>query len=129
MFPKKETGGDWKSLGDYGPLRVPMIYLSGPMTGSRVLENVALAIVTARELLRRGYIPVVPHLGWYLDQAEIRDYDWWLEADLRLLSYCQACLMIGDWEKSQGAKVEHDYCYRENIPVFYDIECLPHLGR
>jgi nucleoside 2-deoxyribosyltransferase len=45
--------------------------------------------------------------------------DFWYALDMRVLSHCDAILLIDNWENSRGACVEKKYCEDNNIPIFY----------
>lgn len=50
--------------------------------------------------------------------------EWWLEADLELLSRCDAVLMLEGWEVLKRANAERLHALELGIPVYYKLQEL-----
>ena len=95
--------------------RPARIYIAGPISNGGTLPHEAQrlhveeACRVAGELLRRGYVPFVPHLTWYWAQLIGADgpADWslWVERyDPEWLRHCDALLRLPG--ESKGAELE-----------------------
>jgi hypothetical protein len=100
------------------------VYVSGPYTNGDKLENVNTAIDMADRLSTNGYIPFVPHLTHFWDLRRPRQYDFWLDYDLRWLRDCHALIRLPG--VSKGADIEVVEAHSFSIPVFYSLEELIH---
>lgn len=81
------------------------IYISGPISGLP-LETVYNNFTNAEvQLLEQGYEPVNPLNNGLPTNATWEEH---MRADLRLLLDCDAIYMLEGWEKSRGARIEHD---------------------
>jgi len=111
---------------------IPLVYISGPYRDKdkkKILANITLAESVAKRLELAGYAFLCPHANSSLQTqdkfyAADRDGDFWITADCKMLAACDAILMIGDWEKSEGASKEMGYANFLGMPVFTDIEKL-----
>lgn len=82
------------------------VYLSGPMKG-RPEGNVPAFARCTKELRSLGYDVVSPHeIFQEGDVGEPADYDKCLRDDIRELMTCQAIVVMDDWEKSNGVRIE-----------------------
>ena len=83
--------------------------------------RVGEAIEVGRELILKGFCPVIPllyhfvHQGWKYTPNE----DTWLNLCLELLKRCDCILVSGD---SIGVRAEEYEAKKFGIPVYYDIE-------
>ena len=92
-------------------------YISGPITGhdlQRVKERFAAA---AEVLAQRGYVPVNP-----LDNGVPVHAPWeeHMAADITTLMRCRAIYMLGDWQESHGARLEHAIAKRSDLHIIYE---------
>lgn len=105
------------------------IYVSGPLTDpdhSRQTVNVEKALSWAAELVSKGFMPIVPHVTYYVDQVVkqagyVIPYDWFLHWDRYQLLMCDAMLVIGD---SKGVRKEIEWASEFKLPIFYAMENL-----
>ncbi len=107
-----------------------IIYIAAPYGRRRGLsekeceQNVQRAILYARILITKGFIPIVPHLyhyihaGWDASPGE----DTWLSLCKPLVSLSDAVLRIAG--ESQGADDDVQVALLDGIPVFYSLEEL-----
>ena len=109
------------------PDPLPHIYVAGPYRHAvrwqqelqiREAEKVGFAIA------RMGAVPVIPHTMYrHFDGTLIDGY--WLDATLSLLARCDAMILVGDWERSQGSVGEVAAAKADKIPTFkllWDLE-------
>ena len=102
------------------PNVLPVIYIAGPYraeTPWRVLANVRAAQEAALRVWKLGGVALCPHSNTGLFDGECPD-DVWLLGDLELLRRCDAVLMIGGWQKSQGACAERQLAEDLGLPIF-----------
>ncbi len=107
-----------------------IIYIAAPYGRRRGLsekeceQNVQRAILYARILITKGYIPFVPHLfhyvhkGWDATPSE----ETWLEICKPFVELSDAVLRLSG--ESQGADDEVSLAISSGIPVYYSIEEL-----
>ena len=103
-----------------------VIYVAGPYRGPHnwaIRCNIHSAAALALGVWKLGAAAISPHLNTADFQGAAPD-DLWLEGDLEILRRCDAVLMTPDWNRSQGATVEHEEATRLHIPVFYSLESL-----
>lgn len=103
-----------------------VVYVAGPFRGpdSWVMENnIRRAEALSLEVWRAGAAAICPHCNTRFFQGAAPD-DVWLDGDLAILAKSDAILMTPDWERSSGARAEHEYAKSLNIPAFYDIDSL-----
>ncbi len=100
-------------------MRLPKIYVAGPMLGSGdPYENVHIAVRAADLLRKAGAAVFVPHLNavWQM----IAPAEGWLEHDLEWLAVCDAVYRIpGD---SPGGDTEVEAARTIGIPVFGSLD-------
>lgn len=92
-------------------------YISGPISGRDIDVVHARFARVADSLSRRGYLPVNPldnglpaHAPWEEHMAE----------DIVTLMRCRAIYMLGDWQASHGARLEHAIAKRCELQIIYD---------
>jgi len=108
---------------------VKVAYVAGPysaVTRQQRDRNIALADEVGRELMRRGYAPIVPHnnCARWDDDARF-NYGDFIRADLAILSRCDLLVAVGDWRRSEGARCEVQHALQRGIPVYYGLEAVP----
>lgn len=97
-----------------------LIYISGPYSNGDVDTNVENAVLALHEVMDAGHVAFCPHLSHYAQMSRWRPYNQWIEADLKLLSKCDALVRLpGD---SQGAEIEVEFAGYRGIPVYYGME-------
>lgn len=92
-------------------------YISGPVSGRDINVVRARFERVADSLQRRGYLPVNPldnglpeHAPWEAHMAE----------DIVTLFRCRAIYMLGDWQTSHGARLEHAIAQRCDLQIIYE---------
>lgn len=115
------------------PLR---IYVAGPLsadTPELMQMHADKADRITRELIVRGHFVFCPHtqsVSHFTDgRPEFLDYQWIVEYhDIDgWVSVCDAIYMLPDWERSKGAKMEHEAAVRMGLEVFYELADVPKL--
>lgn len=90
------------------------IYLSGPMTGYEDFNRPLFASVAA-SLRARGYDVVNPAEHDHLAISD--DWSAYLRKDLKLLSDCDAVVVLPKWNRSRGARLEVYIAVTLGMPV------------
>jgi hypothetical protein len=98
------------------------IYVSGPLSTGDRQANLRRAIEATRELIRRGYAPLCPHLTHYVDPTDELGHDTWLEVDRPWVLAADAVLRLPG--VSVGADMEVAWAHEVGIPVVYSIDEL-----
>lgn len=106
-------------------LRDPWLFIAGPMsTSGEVGANLARAGEAALIAMRRGWIPVVPHVAWILDALEPAvGVPEWKRWSLSLLTRCDAVLRLEG--ESEGSDREVDLARELGLRVFSGFESVP----
>lgn len=103
-----------------------VVYIAGPFRGPdhwAIAENIRNAERLALSVWRSGAVALCPHLNTMHFQGAADDAVW-LDGDLELLARCDAILMTPDWQRSSGARAEHDVAQGRGLPIFYDLDRL-----
>ncbi|KKL65190.1 hypothetical protein LCGC14_2157470 [marine sediment metagenome] len=93
------------------------IYVAGPYTKGDVAINVRNAIMIGDRLLSQCFTPFIPHLTHFWHLLKPRDYQVWIDYDLKMLEGCEALYRMSG--VSPGADGEVDRAKELGIPVFY----------
>ena len=103
-----------------------VVYVAGPFRGPNswdIEQNIRRAEALSLEVWRAGAAALCPHTNTRFFQGAAED-SVWLDGDLELLRRCDAILMTPDWQRSSGARAEHDFAAKLEMPIFYDIDAL-----
>ena len=103
------------------------IYVSGPYTVGDTEENVAKAIDLGVKLRDMGHVPIIPHLSHYVHARNPRNYRYWMDWDLELLSRCDAIYRLPG--ESPGADEEVAFMVARAKPVYTSLEMIPAIFR
>ncbi len=101
------------------------IYVAAPLSAKKAKkrkENVLRAIDAGEAVYRMGHVPFIPHLDAAWQARYPKDWQSWIDFDLRWLEVCDACLRLKG--KSPGADVEVQFCLERGIPVYYSLKDL-----
>lgn len=111
-----------------------LIYVAGPYRGkthdersfNEIEANIRRAEAVAIALWDKGYGVFCPHLNTcHFEVKSSAPAELYLEADLRMLSACDAILMLPGWEQSAGACKERFKARRIlDMPVYYSVDEL-----
>ncbi len=108
-----------------------LIYVAGPYTAASYggeQANVDRAMDAALALIRKGHVPVVPHLSHYLDHrhayqtGERLPWETWMALDEALLQKCDAILLLAP---SPGALAEWERAQYLGLLRFESVEAIP----
>lgn len=108
-----------------------IVYVAGPFRASTawgIAENVRNAERWSIELVKRGVMPLVPHLNTQ-HCFGLADEKFFLEGTLELLRRCDAAVFIPGWEKSSGSVGEHEFCARVRKPLLELSSNEPEVAR
>ncbi len=106
-----------------GPFRCASSHVDGQQDCWGIQQNIMRAMELSLEVWRAGAAAVCPHANTMFYQNAAPDHVW-LDGDIAILKKCDAILMTPDWERSSGARAEHDIAKRSLIPIFYDLKAL-----
>ena len=102
------------------------VFISGPMSGYEDFNRPAF--MNAEKLLKAGgfdvFNPAWINVGWPTEDEGY--YTAWqsrelLSIDIHALSYCDAIYHLRGWDESSGARLEHDYAVKANIPMLVHV--------
>jgi len=97
--------------------RVPLIYVSGPLTTGHMTSNIRSALEIAHDLMLRGYVVIVPHeKALLMEMLHPMSYVDWLRYDFRRILACDAVYRMPG--ESRGADLEVRFAKSRGIPVF-----------
>ena len=105
--------------------RRPLVYISGPISSSgNLFKNLHTGILLWRDLVRRGYAPVCPHMNdlGYIVTGDPVSWEDALECDEEILLRCDAVYRIAGY--SRGAKRECALAAKNGIPVARSVSQL-----
>jgi hypothetical protein len=95
-----------------------LIYIAGPYRGN-VKQNIENARKVAIAVWQAGHVAICPHLNTAnFEEDSGLDDEAYLKGDLVILQRCDACLFLWNWQESQGAMAEREFCKAQNIPYF-----------
>lgn len=98
----------------------PLVYIAAPFTSPDPMANTHIVATAAAAMIDQGLVvPFVPHLSLFWNVIQPRDYEWWLEYDLDVISRCDGLLRFAG--ESPGADREVDFAERHGKPVFLSL--------
>lgn len=101
------------------------VYISGPISG-RKREEVEAHFAEAASIIQEcGHTAVSP-----LDNGLTPDAPWreHMTADISMLLGCDAILMLFEWKRSKGARIEHTIAMEAGMTMFYSYSGLRHIN-
>lgn len=101
------------------------VYISGPISG-RKREEVEAHFAEAASIIQEcGHTAVSP-----LDNGLTPDAPWreHMKADIGKLLECDAILMLFEWKRSKGARIEHTIAMEAGMTMFYSYSGLRHIN-
>lgn len=100
----------------------PHIFLSGGITAQTQedLKSInKLASDIAYQCWCKGWSVISPHKNCYgYVPNDLMDYQSWMIGTLSQILRCDALLLLPDWEKSKGARIEHEVARYCKIPIY-----------
>jgi hypothetical protein len=93
------------------------VYISGPITG--LVHSIAFKNFSAAASYLRNSIKAYPVNP--MSETRSCDLTWreHMQLDIVLLMKCDCIYMLKNWEKSRGAKIEHELAIGLDMPVIY----------
>ncbi len=110
-----------------GSGRPRRIYIAGPLsadTEEEMIANSEIAQHVAYELIKKGYVPFIPHLSVYTSFRDKVDYEWWMKYCFAWLEQCDALFFIGE---SPGANREIARADEIGLRLFYKLDDVPDM--
>src|SRR5438132_12237427 len=101
------------------------VYVAGPISKGDRYMNIHNGIMAGRELVSRGYAPLIPHLTHFADPNDALTWEAWLQVDEAWLINAQAILRLPG--ESVGSDREVTFCQEHGIPVVHSIDELDEL--
>jgi len=104
-----------------------LLYIAGPYRGKNqfcVTANIERARSVAHDVINHlapVWHPVTPHLNTqYMD--DLASHEYFLTGTLELMRRCDAVLVQGEWESSEGTIAEIAEARRLGMPVYFELE-------
>ena len=90
-------------------MKYKYIYVAGPISKGDTHVNVRNGMLAGLELIKRGYVPFVPHndFGMRLVDPEVMNYEAMLEQDFQWIARCDALLRLPGESPGADREVEH----------------------
>ena len=98
------------------------VYIAGPYTKGDTVVNIRNALEAADEIIRRGYVPFIPHLNGFWHLVAPKSYSFWMGYDMVWLEKCDCVLRLPG--ESHGADMEVENAIDMGIPVFETMDVL-----
>ncbi len=102
-----------------------IIYISAPFSLGDQFVNVRNACLAGDEILKKGHIPLVPHLTALWHAISPKSWEEWMRMDTALLSMCDAVLRLPGM--SLGADAEVAEAKRLCMIIYYRMEDVPNV--
>lgn len=110
-----------------------VVYIAGPYMGDthdgrsffQIHTNILFAREYAKKVFALGAFAFCPHLNSYHMELDLEaDPNFFREADLEMVSRCDAVFLIPGWLNSKGVMLEKEFAESKGIPTFTDLETL-----
>ena len=101
------------------------IYISGQIAGLTPAEYIHLFTEAEAKLKGKGYDVVTPlaiKIDAPMGATEAELWRAHLKADIRELTKCEAIYMLSNWERSEGATLEHAIAKGLRLRIEYEVE-------
>jgi len=105
-------------------------YIAGPYRGrthNDIAENIWAARSIATRLWELGYAVICPHLNSAFMSGAAPE-ETFLEGGLEILRRCDLLVLVEGWQASKGTAREIEVARECGIPIFSDIEFVPHAN-
>jgi len=96
------------------------IYIAAPYTIPDPIENTHKACKIADELVKKGYVPVIPHLSFVWHLISPKETQFWYDYTMDLMKLCDAVLRVEG--ESMGADREVEMAQKIGMKVYYNID-------
>lgn len=98
-----------------------LVFICGPYRGeshNEVHQNIERARNVATLLWKLGYAVICPHLNSAFFSGACNEENF-TSGYLKILSICDIVVMVGDWQKSEGASKEHALAVKLGKRIMY----------
>lgn len=109
----------------------PVVYIAGKFRADTTwerAENVREALRWALRVAEAGAMPLCPHANTELFFGQLTE-EFWIPGTKALLAGCDASLFIPNWQLSEGARGEYDFCEQHEIVTFEAPDLLSGMVR
>jgi hypothetical protein len=111
---------------------IKLVYCAGQYsapTKADKIKNVEIAEEYGKQVLALGFIPIIPHKTSSLWDYDERFSHWtneeWIEHFcFPLLARCDILFLYPGWQKSSGARDEHQFALDRGMEIAYSIDDL-----
>lgn len=99
--------------------RSKAVFISGPLTCGLTSRNIRRATEVGVKLREAGYIPIVPHCGWFSELMHPHNEEFWLQWDFAMMSLCDTVLRLkgkspgGDREVQEAEQLKKRILFEE----------------
>lgn len=100
------------------------IYISGAISGRPEIEVIARFGEAQQVIEQCGHTAISPLNNGLTPDATWKEH---MKADISMLFDCDAILMLFDWKRSKGARIEHNIATELGLTVFYSFAGVRHL--
>lgn len=95
------------------------IYISGPISGNKTFRQ-EFADAEKKLSWEGNYVVNPAKLEAVLPMG--LHWDEYMRVDLEMLKLCNAIYMLKGWQKSKGARIEHEAAVNRNMKIVYQEE-------
>ena len=95
-----------------------LVYICSPCRGDYEI-NIDNAATYSREAVKRGYLPITPHLYFsrFMDNTNEKERSMAMEAGCQLLLMCSEVWVFGLDQPSEGMQAEIALAIRHGLPI------------
>lgn len=101
-----------------------ILYVAGPFRAATpwgIEQNVRTAEAAALKLWQANIVALCPHLLTRFFQYSCPDQAF-VDGTLDLMRRCDAVLVVGDWEQSEGTRGEVAEARQRGLPIYFSVE-------
>lgn len=100
--------------GKYGGVKENKKLIEKAISHLKTMDKDKLNSVFLFDMTEKVYISPMHSFGFMYEDTEYLEG---LDYCLTLLSKCDECVLLSNWEESTGAKIEYGFCKGHDIPI------------